>query len=249
LIPLPLLLALLQAPPPQVGDTIWLVRTILAPVGREVRIVAWNPEGAIETLGPGMMVRRGDSLDVRYPAVGWLPGAHTVDVPGPVLVSPDGTTDSLPAMPVTVTVASILPALPHDSLPPPQPEAAPVLRPIETAAPILALLLLCTLVLVPIHLWWRRRGKPVEAALPATPARPPELPLTRWAEAGEPRAVLAAAAAGLRSLDAGRATPESAALLARLDDALFGPGDATHGLADAAAALELAARLRGGGPG
>ncbi len=247
--PLLLLLALVQAPQPQVGDTVWLVRTILAPVGREVRIVAWNPEGAIETLGPGMIVRRGDSLDVRYPAVGWLPGAHTVEVPGPVLVSPDGTTDSLPAMPVTIIIASILPELPRDSLPPPQPEAAPVLRPIETAAPILALLLLCTLVLVPLHLWWHRRGRPIEAAAPATPTGPLELPFTRWAEAGEPRAVLAAAAAGLRSLDAGRTTPESAALLARLDDALFGPGDATHALTDAAAALELAARLRGGVPG
>jgi hypothetical protein len=243
-----LLLALVQAPQPQVGDTVWLVRTILAPSGREVRIISWNPEGAIETLGPGMMVRRGDSLDIRYPAVGWLPGSHTVEVPGPVLVSPDGTTDSLPAMPVTITIASILPELPRDSLPAPQPEAAPVLRPIETAAPVLILLLLSALVLVPLHLWWHRRGKPIKAAPAAEPSRPPDLPLASWADAGEPRAVLAAAAGGLRSLAPGLVTPESEALLSRLDDALFGPGDATHALVDAAAALDLAARLRGGEP-
>ena len=242
-----LLLALAQVPLPQVGDTVWLVRTILAPSGREVRVAPWNPEGAIETLGPGIVVRHGDSLDVRYPAVGWLPGSHTVEVPGPVLVSPDGTTDSLPAMPVTVTIASILPQLPHDSLPAPQPEASPVLRPIETAEPVLALLLLCALILVPLHLWWHRRGKPREPVVAPAHARSPELPLADWATAGEPRAVLAAAAAGLRALDAESTTPESAALLARLDDALFGPGDATHALEDAEAALALAASLRRGG--
>jgi len=87
--PLLLLLALTQAPLPQVGDTVWLVRTIAAPAGRVVRVAPWNPEGAVEALGPGILVRRGDSLDVRYPAVGWLPGSHAVEVPGPVLVSPD----------------------------------------------------------------------------------------------------------------------------------------------------------------
>ena len=113
--PLLLLLSLLQAQSPQVGDTVWLVRTILAPSGREVRVAAWNPEGAIETLGPGVLVRRGDSLDIRYPAVGWLPGAHTVEVPGPVLVSPDGTTDSMPA--TCSSCASINPAGPAPTIP------------------------------------------------------------------------------------------------------------------------------------
>jgi len=247
--PLLLLLSLLQAQSPQVGDTVWLVRTILAPSGREVRVAAWNPEGAIETLGPGVLVRRGDSLDIRYPAVGWLPGAHTVEVPGPVLVSPDGTTDSMPAMPVTITIASILPELPRDSLPPPQPEASPVLRPIETAAPVLILLSFAALLLVPLHFWWHRRGKPLPAAAAPGVAPPPQLPLATWVAAGEPRAVLAAAAAELRSIETGKVTAESVALLGRLDDALFGPGNAAHALADAEKALELTARLRRGEPG
>jgi hypothetical protein len=246
--PLLLLLSLLQAPSPQVGDTVWLVRTILAPSGREVRVAAWSPEGAIEALGPGMLVRRGDSLDVRYPAVGWLPGSHTVEVPGPVLVSPDGTTDSMPAMPVTITIASILPELPRDSLPPPQPEASPVLRPVETAAPVLILLLVASLILLPLHLWWHRRGKPLPATAAPGAAAPPQLPLATWAAAGEPRAVLAAAAAELRSIETGKVTAESVALLGRLDDALFGPGNAAHALADAEKALELTARLRRGDP-
>jgi len=247
--PLLLLLALVQAPSPQVGDTVWLVRTILAPSGREVRVAPWNPEGAIEALGPGMLVRRGDSLDVRYPAVGWLPGSHTVEVPGPVLVSPDGTTDSMPAMPVTITIASILPELPRDSLPPPQPEASPVLRPIETAAPVLILLLLTALLLIPVHYWWHRRGTPLPAAAVPGPAAPPALPLAAWVAAGEPRAVLAAAAAELRSIETAKVTEESVALLGRLDDALFGPGDAAHALADAEKALELTSRFRRGEAG
>lgn len=247
--PLLLLLSLLQAQSPQVGDTVWLVRTILAPSGREVRVAPWNPEGAIETLGPGVLVRRGDSLDIRYPAVGWLPGGHTVEVPGPVLVSPDGTTDSMPAMPVTITIASILPELPRDSLPPPQPEASPVLRPVETAAPVLILLLLAGPLLLPLHFWWHRRGKPLPAAAAPGAAAPPQLPLAAWVAAGEPRAVLAAAAAELRSIETGKVTAESVALLGRLDDALFGPGDAAHALADAEKALELTVRLRRGEPG
>lgn len=240
-----LLLLLGQAPLPQVGDTIWLVRTIAAPSGREVRVAPWNPEGAVEALGPGLLVPRGDSVDVRYPAVGWLPGSHAVEVPGPVLVSPDGTTDSLPPTTITVTIASILPSLPGDSLPPPQPEAAPVLRPIQTALPLLVLLLLATLVLLPVHFWWRRRGRPMAPVAPAAATPVPEVPFNAWVEAGEPRAVLAAAAAQLRAAAAARPSPEAEALLTELDDALFGPRDAAAALPRAVDAVNLARRLRG----
>jgi len=242
-----LFLLLTQAPLPQVGDTVWLVRTIPVPTGRVVRVAPWNPEGAVEALGPGLLVRRGDSLDVRYPAVGWLPGSHVVEVPGPVLVSPDGTTDSLPPATITVTIASVLPPLPGDSLPPAQPEAAPVLRPIQTAAPVLILLLLAVLVLIPVHLWWRRRGRPPSAATEREPAPAPEVPLDDWIAAGEPRAVLAAAAERLRAAAASHPSPEAGDLLGQLDDALFGPGDAAAALSKAAEAVALAARLEGAG--
>jgi hypothetical protein len=243
--PLVLLLLLIQAPLPQVGDTIWLVRTIAAPSGREVRVAPWSPEGAVEALGPGLLVPRGDSVDVRYPAVGWLPGSHAVDVPGPVLVSPDGTTDSLPPTTITVTIASILPALPGDSLPPPQPEAAPVLRPVQTALPLVILLLLATLVLLPVHFWWRRRGRPLVPVARAASTTVPTVPFDDWVAAGEPRAVLAAAAAQLRAATAVRPSPEADALLTQLDDALFGPGDAGAALPKAVEAVNLARRLEG----
>jgi len=244
-----LLLLLAQAPLPQVGDTIWLVRTIAVPLGRVVRVAPWNPEGAVEALGPGLLVRRGDSLDLRYPAVGWLPGSHTVEVPGPVLVSPDGTTDSLPPATITVTIASVLPALPGDSLPSPQPEAAPLLRPIQTAVPMLVLVVLATLVLIPVHLWWRRRGRPMapKTALAAA-AHPPAVPFDTWIAAGEPRAVLAAAAAHLRLAAGSHPSPEVGELLTLLDDALFGPGDAAAALPRAAEAQALAERIEGMSP-
>jgi hypothetical protein len=246
--PLLVALALAQAPLPQVGDTIWLVRTLAVPAGRIVRVAPWNPEGAVEALGPGVIVRRGDSVEVRYPAVGWVPGSHAVEVPGPVLVAPDGTTDSLPPTTLTVTIASLLPATHGDSLPPPQPPAAPILRPEQTALPVLAALLLAALVLLPVHSWWRRRGR--AAPVRTTPAvvRPPDLPIDAWVTAGEPRAVLAAAAARLRAALAAHPAEEGDALLDTLDDALFGPGDATAVVPRAAEALALADRLTGGRP-
>lgn len=244
---LPLLaLALLQAPLPQVGDTVWLVRTIAAPAGREVRVAAWNPEGAVEALGPGFVVRRGDSLDIRYPAVGWLPGSHRVEVPGPVLVSPDGALDSLPAETYTVSIASILPDLPGDSLPPPQPEANPILLPERSPAPVAIALLVAAALLLPLHYWRRRRERAIATPAPAAPTPVPEPPVTEWAAAGEPRAALAAAAARLRTAAGPNPSPEAARLLEVLDTSLFGPGDARPALEAATRALALAETLERG---
>lgn len=64
-----------------------------------------------------------------------------------------------------------------------------------------------------------------------------------WAEAGEPRAVLAAAAARLRMAAGAAPPPEATALLEVLDTTLYGPGDARPALASAEAALALAASL------
>jgi len=237
---LPLLLLLQQAPLPQVGDSIWLVRTIPVQAGREVRVPVWNPEGAVEALGPGFVMRRGDSLEVRYPVVGWLPGSHAVEVPGPILVAPSGATDTLPPITLTVTIGSVLPNLGGDSLPPPQPEAAPVLRPVRAAGPVLALVLLAALLLVPLHLGWRRRARGAAPSGPEGTREPSPLPVADWIAAGEPRAVLAVAAARLRASP--RASgPEAEALLAELDRALFGPGDVSGMLPAAERALALAA--------
>jgi len=200
-----LLLALLQQGAPTVGDTIWLVRTIAVPSGSAVRPASWNPTGDLDTLGPPRVTTRGDSVEIAYPAVVWLPGSRTVDVPGPLLLLAGGGVDSIPSERMAITVASILPAgVPESSLHI-QPAAGPVVRGERTLRSLLALLLLTGLLLVPLHRLWWRRGRP----LPRAPMPPvPALPLERWADAGEVRIVLAAATASLRDAIA-RAVPEA----------------------------------------
>lgn len=205
-----LLLALLRQGAPTVGDTIWLVRTIAVPGGSAVRPATWNPTGDLETLGPPRITTRGDSVEIAYPVVAWLAGSRTVDVPGPLLLLAGGGVDSIPAERMTVTVASILPAGVPDSLLPIQPASQPVVRGERTLRPLLLLSLLAGLLLLPVHLLWRRRGKAPPRAAP-TPA--PALPLERWADAGEVRVVLAAATSDLRDAIA-RAVPEATAAVA-----------------------------------
>ncbi len=202
-----LFLALLQQGAPTVGDTIWLARTVAVPPGSAVRPAAWNPTGDLETLGPPRVTSRWDSVEIAYPVVVWLPGSRTVDVPGPLLLLSGGGVDSIPAERMTVTVASILPVGVPDSLLKIQPASQPVVRGERTLRSLLALLLLTVLALVPIHLLWRRRGKPAPR-VPISPATAPALPLERWADAGEVRVVLAAATSSLRDAIA-RIVPEA----------------------------------------
>ena len=200
-----LLLALLQQGAPTVGDTIWLVRTVAVPSGSAVRPSAWNPTGDVETLGPPRVIARGDSVEIAYPVVVWLAGSRTVDVPGPLLLLAGGGVDSIPTERVTVTVASILPAGVPDSLLRIQPAAQPVVRGERTLRPLIGLVLLASLLLLPLHLLWRRRGKPLPRVVaPGTPV----LPIERWADAGEVRVVLAAATSALRDAIA-REVPEA----------------------------------------
>ena len=82
-----LLAVLPQAPPPgpTVGDTIWLSRMVGIPAGAAVRPQPWSPTGDVEALGPARLQRRGDSMEVAYPAVVWRPGVPEVKVRSPSL--------------------------------------------------------------------------------------------------------------------------------------------------------------------
>jgi hypothetical protein len=265
---LPALLGLLvlQAQGPTVGDTVWVSRTIAVPVGAAVRPQPWNPTGDVEALGPARLVRRGDSMEVAYPAVVWRPGAHEVTVPGPLLLLEGGGVDSAAAYRTTLSVGSVLPTVANDSSIPVQPAATTVRRADLSARPVLLFLLAAAALLAPLHWWWRRRGAvPVAAAAAATP-RPP---LARWADAGEGRAALAAAAAELRvaiARGAPVATPaleteecirsvresrpdwpvdDLAALLRALDAARFQPGARADAAALVADTGRMARRLAG----
>ncbi len=262
-----LLPLLLQGPLPTVGDTIWVRRTVAPPPGRAVRAAEWAPGDEVELLGRPRVIPRGDSIEVAYPVTVWAPGAHTVQVPGPLLVGADGELDSLPPMTATLTAASVLPAGPRDTVAP-QPAAPTVATHERTLKPLLALWALAALVLGPAYLWWRRRGRAPEVG-PVGPAASPELPVVRWAEAGEPRAVVGATVEWLRGLIAARipdARPELdtdaclavvagarpdwpvgelADLLRALDEARFAHGPEIDALGMHQRAGELEGRLTG----
>lgn len=263
-------LVLLQLGLPTVGDTIWVRRVVAAPPGRAVRAAEWMPADEIELLGRARVSPRGDSVEVAYPVTLWAPGPHLVQVPGPLLVGADGQLDSLPPMAVTLTAASVLPGGPRDTLKPEPATPAIGLRE-RTLKPLLALWALAALLLLPAHLLWRRRGRAGVVA-PIGPDASPELPVVRWAEAGEVRVVVGATVESLRGVIASR-VPEArteldteaclavlaatrpawplvevADLLRALDEARFGQGTDVDALDMYRRAGELEGRLAGAGP-
>jgi hypothetical protein len=253
-----------QAPSATVGDTVWLSRTVGLPPGHVVRAAEWDPADPIELLGRPRVVVTGDSAEIAYPVVIWQPGAQLVELPGPLLLGPGGTVDSLAGERVRLEVKSVLPATGRDSLAP-QPRAGLVNRQEVTLVPLAMLWAVAFVFLIPLHLWWRRRGKPVRHAA-STPDLP-EPPLARWADAGEYRAVANVAASRLRStvaervasahpgLDTERLLAELAAarpnwpleelgeLLVALDNARFGLITSSDALELSRSTLELRERL------
>jgi hypothetical protein len=256
---------LLQGKVPTVGDTVWLSRTVAVPPGYVVRAAEWEPADPVELLGRPKVIISGDSARISYPVVIWRPGAQMIELPGPLLLGPGGTVDSLAGEPVRLTVRSVLPVVARDSSLPPQPRASLVPRRAVSLVPLALLWSLGLAVLIPLHLWWRRRGSPMPAIrLPTDLADPP---LDRWADAGEYRAVANVAAVRLRStvarqvtgahagLDTERLLAELAAVrphwplaelatvLRKLDDARFGISGSPDALELSRSTLELRDRL------
>jgi hypothetical protein len=193
---------LLQSSAPTVGDTVWLSQVVAQPPGYIVRATDWTPTDPVELLGRPRIIVTGDSAEITYSVVVWRPGHRTVNLPGPLLLGPGGTVDSLPGAQVALDVRSVLPRVPPDSSLAPQPRASLVPRRETSLTPLAICWLVALILLVPLHLWWRRRGKPVPAAAAMPPVADP--PVARWADAGEYRAVANVAAAHLRSTVAQR---------------------------------------------
>jgi hypothetical protein len=257
---------LLQAGSPTVGDTLWLRYEVPVPAGRTVRAAEWAPEDPVELLGPPRVVVRGGSAEIAYPIVVWRAGSQVVS--GPLLLGAGGTVDSLPPRVFTLTIKSVLPIERPDTGLRPQPRAEFVARGARSPWPPAVAIVLAAILLAPLHWWWRRRGAPraprrAEAAGPATP------PFERWADAGESRAIAAAATGRLRAVLARRADGAHAALdteavLARvvetrplwphaelgdllrsLDEARFGQRTFPDAMGLARWAAELEPRLQG----
>jgi hypothetical protein len=265
-----LLLLLLQGggQGPTVGDTIWVRRAVGLPSGYTARVPEWKLTGDVELLGQPTVEIVGDSAVLRAPLVAWVPGVHAVAVPAPSLLSPDGSLDTLPTSIARITVRATLPSRPLRELRP-QPPAATIVRRTVSFAPLLLLGALALLITVPLQWWWRRRGKPLP--IPPPPAVDP-IPASRWADAGEARSVLAAAASRLRRTIAMQ-VPDAhegldtagclsvleqerpawpladiARVLTALDAARFAPGTPAEVLALHGEAVALAGRLEGATP-
>jgi hypothetical protein len=194
-----LLALLVQSALPTVGDTIWVSRTVAVPPGHTVRPGEWEPADSIELLGPARVVLRGSQAVIAYPIVIWRPGAYSLAPPGPLLLGADGSVDSLASEPVELLVASVLPRVPPDSTLRPQPRAEFVPRAATTPIPLILLGTLAVLLLTPLHWWWRRRGRPAGRIPRHDTDEPMAEVLERWADAGEFRAVAAAAAVRVRA--------------------------------------------------
>ena len=245
-----------QGSGPTVGDTIWLRRTVPVPAGHAVRAADWDPADPIELLGRATVVIAGDSAEIAYPVVIWRPGKHQIELPGPLVLGPGGTVDSLADERIDLQVRSVLPAVSSDSTLSPQPRAGLVAQRAVSLIPVGILWLGALALLSPVHWWWRRRGKPIRSGPPTLRPDALEPPLMRWADAGEYRAVANLSASQLRAavaqrvaaahpgLDTERALAELAAArpdwpLLELGDLLRALDDARFGVSTSSDALEL----------
>ncbi len=259
------ILLVLQGALPSVGDTVWVGRSVHIPAGYTVRAGDWEPADPFQLLGRPRVVVSGDSARITYPLVIWQPGRHDIELPGALLLGPGGTVDSVAGLRTSVEVRSVLP--PGDSTLAPQPSAALVQRNVVSLAPLVGLWAVTLVLLLPLHLWWRRRGKPSRAAAPAPRPEALDAPLGRWADAGEHRAVASLATAQLRAalaerlpaahmgLDTERVLAEVAAarpewpledfgsVLRSLDDVRFGAAPSAQALGLSQSSLALRERL------
>jgi len=231
-----LLLLLLWQPvqDPTVGDTVWITRTIQVPARTSVRPRPVESSEILDPLGPPDVVLQEGSVLLRYPIVFWHPGNHEVQVPGPILVRPDGWSDTLRATRERITVLSVLPDLPKDSVDP-SPAVAPIDRRDRSGQPALVLMVLAGLVALPAYFWWNRRG-PTPARTTSIVTLPSPERLDRWLAAGEQRVVLDAwRDLLLRSA----AVDQRESLLLRLETARYGDtsADQVRDLCDEARAV------------
>jgi hypothetical protein len=220
---------------PTVGDTVTIVRRILARPG--VVIEARAPgDSAIATLvSSPTLTREGDSVRIVYTIAVWTPGHSDLVLPGPVVVDQRGRVDTLPDSHVSLDVGSVLPAAKPAGTIKPQAARPWLPRADHSALPFVVLVPLALLGALLLHWRWRRRGP---APVDVTPA-PVALPLTEtrlhaWIAAGESRLVLDHLDAMVRSRD------DFADWRERVARARFAPGDETVGTM---LALEAWARL------
>lgn len=218
-----LLVTLLQPPPPLIGDTVWVERQVDAPAGSLLRPLPWDPGEDVLLLGPPEALARPGGWTLRYPLVFWRPGTHRLSVPGPLVIRPDGTTDTVRTRVEVMAIGSILPAGRLDTIPP-RPAVGLVAAGSRSLQPVVVLGLLGMVLLLPLHWWWRRTGPPLARVRGGARALvlPPREMLEVWAAHGEVRA---AADGWLAWLESAPPSTEGDRLLLALREARFESGD------------------------
>jgi hypothetical protein len=239
-----------QAVAATVGDTVWITRTVPAPNGKIVRPQVWDLGDLGLALASPDVDYRADSATIRYPIVLWYPGLHRLDVPGPIVVTPAGSSDTLPGFVAVIEVASVLPqGQPKASIAPRG--AAPLLAQSTRSLFPAVLFLALTALVAGGWYWLRARGRRQrEAVAPLPVATEPGLTavLGEWRALGETRAALDGWAHLIERELAGIADPgrveEARRLLARMELVGFRPDSSS----EEAEALVDQARAWIGGP-
>ncbi len=143
------LVLLWQVAQPTVGDTVWIER-VVSEAGRAVlRPQQWDLGAEGAQLGPPVMAHGAAGLSIRYPVVLWYPGERVLTMPGPVLVYPDGTSDTLPPSVHRVRVQSVLPSDQPKSRIPPKPPRDPLALAGQSILPLVVLVMGALLAIAP----------------------------------------------------------------------------------------------------
>lgn len=236
-----------QPRPATVGDTVWVgTRVPLAP--RQIlRARPWDLGEIGQVLGPPEVEYEGDSATVRYPVTFWYPGVHAVSVPGPIVVNPEGRSDTLAARSVSIAIATVLPSgVPRDSVPPRDP-AALLPQAERTILPLVVLWLVVGIVAAGAARIRARRRRDSGPA-PVVTDRPAVAPvLLQWGRAGEIRAAAEGWSQLIHArLSSGPADEAARAIAVALDEIGFQPGTLPPRVGDLleAAAAWVAARDR-----
>jgi hypothetical protein len=150
------------------------------------------------------VLRAANGWVVHYDVVAWAPSDISLDMPALWRLGPDGAADSLAGGTAVFHVASVIP----DSLknPLPQPALGPLRLARASPIPVIAAVLLAGGALL-LFIFWRRRGPRVVPQSPGV-ILDDAVADKRWLAAGEPKAVAARAARGLRRAVA-HAIPEA----------------------------------------
>jgi hypothetical protein len=182
---------MIQQGKPTVGDTVTIIRRIVASPG--AMIDARSPiDSAIATLvAPPVVTRDGDSVQIAYSLAVWTAGKSDLVLPGAVVVDQRGHVDTLPDAHIPLDVASVLPAARAPNVIPPKSAQPWVQRAERSELPFAVLLPLALVVILTMYWWWRRRGP----ALPHLSMAPTPSPLTPerlelWLDANESRLAL-----------------------------------------------------------